>query len=202
MSRVKDWPLLSYATQYWPHHTKASTPLSTETWNLIKKLFSTKSLTNGGNYSAWIELLAPDSIRAQRSPPLYYAASFGLYEVVKQMLEENPGMDIEAKGGRYNSSAMHVAIYRQRNDVAKLLIEAGANVNDRNSLGESVLLWAYLVNNFEMRSLLHDRGAHLSASDMADPRFLDLGNDLVASADRTEGKRSPEAQLRDPSHGR
>ncbi|THV89698.1 hypothetical protein D6D27_06299 [Aureobasidium pullulans] len=60
--------------------------------------------------------------------PLYYAASFGLYQIVQTILQEDPHVDINAQGGRYGSRPLFVACWREHYDIAHLLLDAGADV--------------------------------------------------------------------------
>lgn len=154
-------------SDFWPHHVNASEPLSPEIWSQISKFFSTRTDSNGGNFSNWIGVLTKDSTSARKSEPLYYAASFGMTEVVQRLIDENPDINLEARGGRGLSSALHVAVYRAQNKVVKILVAAGADVNNRSVYGESVLYWTgdqkthRAAYNEEIRTLLQERGAVL-----------------------------------------
>jgi hypothetical protein len=57
--------------------------------------------------------------------PLYYASSYGLYQVVEWLI--NQGVDLNGHGGRYGGTALHAAVFRNHVDVVKLLIESGAD---------------------------------------------------------------------------
>src|SRR5208282_226632 len=111
---------------------------------LVLAFLATSESQNGGNFAFWVGMLIPGSpdhyVRNTR--PLYYAASFGLTEVVRIILGMEKDIDIDALGGRANSSALHVATYRDHYDVVKILLERGANPSLPNNRNETPLDWA------------------------------------------------------------
>lgn len=96
--------------------------------------------------------------------PLYYAASFGLVDVVRLILLTEKDSDIDALGGRASSSALHVAVYRSHPEVVKVLLERGADPNLCNQYGETPMLWAKSNRNTEIQRLLIKHGARHSKS--------------------------------------
>jgi hypothetical protein len=143
--RAEAWPLLEAATELWPIHINAvSDELDEATKQLILKLFATSEKPNGGNYAFWVGSLIPDaSLQTIRNtPPLYYAASYGMTSVIKLLLETMPKLDVDARGGRVVSTPLHVACFRSQLGAVTLLLEAGADPMTKNSKGESCLFWA------------------------------------------------------------
>ncbi|KID83173.1 Ankyrin repeat-containing domain protein [Metarhizium guizhouense ARSEF 977] len=125
-----DHPLLGYAACFWAVHATSYT-IDDADRRLINQFFKTAKLLRGGNFGFWVQTLIPDVdpevITATN--PLYYAASFGLTPVVKAILDSVPDLEIDAPGGRCSSTPLFVACWRQQYEVAKLLLEAGANPN-------------------------------------------------------------------------
>jgi len=106
-------------------------------------------------------MLIPDVAQEQirKTNPLYYAASFGLTDVVRLFLESEKDVDLNALGGRAISTALHVATYRDHIDVVRLLLERGADPNLCNESDEPPLYWASINGNQEMQDLLLKNGA-------------------------------------------
>ncbi|KAE9371550.1 hypothetical protein N431DRAFT_484077 [Stipitochalara longipes BDJ] len=139
-NRIKDWPLYYYAVHFWPQHViYAGDMLDEQTWLLLQRLFRTRESGIGGNYAAWVVALVPhfklkDILATQ---PLYFAASFGVTSLIRKLLDTDPNLDIEARGGRAGSSPLHVATFRNRTAAVKLLLEANANPMSQNRFGET-----------------------------------------------------------------
>ena len=108
--------------------------------------------------------IAPDADLA-RATPLYYAASYGLVETVRALVNSigsvnnsinssvnssvsssgaNAAADLNARAGRYGGTAMHAAVWRQRPEILKILLDAGADpgVRDDNDMtAPELALW-------------------------------------------------------------
>jgi hypothetical protein len=48
----------------------------------------------------------------RNTPPLYYAASYGMTSVIKILLETTLKPNVDARGGRAVSTPLHVAYFR------------------------------------------------------------------------------------------
>ena len=101
-------PLLDYAVMHWALHLKeisSNADIDPILWNALHDfLFS-------GNFRTWVELLIPGSALAATTPPLYYAASFGLTTVVRYLLEM-PDVNIEQRGGWGGATPINIASFR------------------------------------------------------------------------------------------
>lgn len=148
------FPLLDYAAQRWALHLGYLKELDESTWQILKDfLFSADR--GRGNFYAWVQLLIPNSKATQikNTPPLYYAASFGLTEVVRYLLDA--GADIEVHGGRGGATPLNIASYRGHYDVAKLLLERGASPSAIDNYVEwSAIDWARYNGHVKVYRLL------------------------------------------------
>lgn len=167
LAGVETLPFLSHAARFWPiylqkEHSDPEDHLTPRTKEILHTFFSTSKLPRGGNFAAWVRTLIPKSPSnyVQNTPPLYYAASFGLLEAVRIILDTERRVDINALGGRAHATALHVSVYRDHIDVARLLLQRGADPNIPNNIGESPMYWATINCNWEMKDLLVQYGAH------------------------------------------
>jgi ankyrin repeat protein len=78
---------------------------------------------------------------------------------VRIILDTERRVDINVLGGRAHSTALHVSVYRDHIDVARLLLQRGADPNVPNNIGESPMYWATINCNWEMKDLLVQYGA-------------------------------------------
>ncbi|KAF5663489.1 ZDHHC-type palmitoyltransferase 6 [Fusarium circinatum] len=138
--KFEDYPLLRYASQYWPLHARLADRAGRHEASALVLCLSHKN-AGGGNFSFWVQCLMPYTPRdiITASEPLYYASSFGLSDLVKSLLTSE-SVDVNARGGRYKSSALHVACYRGHAEIARQLLECGADINLRDSDGRTAFL--------------------------------------------------------------
>lgn len=67
--------------------------------------------------------------------------------------------NLEAPGGIYGSSPLHVATWQGRTNVVRELLKAGANASEVNLDGTPALLWAVKYGFVEIERMLRDAGA-------------------------------------------
>ena len=94
--------------------------------------------------------------------PLHLAAHYGHADIVSIMLHNNAPVDIRSTNTMANTP-LHAALAGRRNDVWKMLIEAGADVNARQHGGWVPLHAAAANGDREMVELLIARGADRAA---------------------------------------
>ncbi|KAJ5220394.1 hypothetical protein N7468_009598 [Penicillium chermesinum] len=128
VERDEDYPFLDYAANFWTVHCQSHS-LDDQGAKAILRLFDLWHLPRRGNYGTWAQAIAPenDVERIESSNPLYYAARFGLSDVLKELLKDASLEDIECPGGRFGSTPFFVACWMGHFDTAELLLEAGAN---------------------------------------------------------------------------
>src|SRR5205823_3020122 len=94
---------------------------------------------------------------------LYYAASFGLAEIVEALI--NTGAELNAPGSRFGGTALHAAALREHIPVMKLLLEAGADPGRGDFNHVTPLHTAAMYGNPEVVSMLLQFGAPKDAAD-------------------------------------
>ncbi|KAM0074873.1 hypothetical protein ACKRZS_013113 [Fusarium odoratissimum] len=154
--KYQEYPLLSYASRYWPLHARLSDNYGRQEDSAMTFCLSSKK-AGGGNFSFWVQCLMPDASREaiMASEPLYYASSFGLAGLVNSLLTSQ-GVDVDARGGRFRSSALHVACYRGHVEIARQLLDCGADINLLDSDDRTALFWAKRLGRKEIVDLLED----------------------------------------------
>lgn len=75
------------------------------------------------------------------------------------------GADINAQGGASQMTALHFAVHRKNKQMVEILLAAGAEVDRRDSTGETPLHLAAFAGLPEIAGLLVDAGADLQARD-------------------------------------
>lgn len=82
--------------------------------------------------------------------PLYYAASFGMVSVVKDMIASDPYLDVNARGGRVGTTPVFVAAWRHNFEVVDILLRAGADptIVDPGTHMDVIELVSWVVSDF------------------------------------------------------
>lgn len=162
--RLEKWPLLLYAAHFWPHHINANEKLEDRTWQLMQSFFATRELPKCGNFGLWAKTLTPVTPFEfiGHTSPLYYAASFGMAPVVRNLLEFCPE-DLHRLGGRYKSTPLQSAAFRGHYAVVKLLLDAGSDFCTASYQSNGTpLVWALRQYKWDVATLLLQYGATLS----------------------------------------
>ena len=154
-SLYQQYIFLSYAVQNWALHVKEGGPPGEPLWNVMKSFLLSEE-AGRHNFKSWVLLLIPGSKYAKNTPPLYYAASYGLTTVVQYLLDM--GADPEVPGGRVGATPINIAAYRGNLDTVKLLFERGADPLARDCEGLNALDWATYRRNRGVVKFLEEKG--------------------------------------------
>ena len=177
---LEGFPLAKYAAQYWVGHAQFEN-VASNVQDGMTRLFNPKKY----HLSIWLWLYDPESrrhpfTRAQsdrpsqaRATPLHYAAFCGMHDVAKFLVVEH-SQDVNARGFDEKETPLHVASRRGHVDVARLLLEHGADVNARDNVEFSPLLLASREGYAKLARILLEHGADAEArdDDKRTPLFL------------------------------
>lgn len=107
---------------------------------------------------------------------LHFAAFFGRYEAAALLIER--GAEVDAFGrGWMTGTAMHSAASRLQSDVVRILLEAGANPNVRQSAGWTPLHAAAMNGDLTSVELLLASGADATATNDEGRSVIDLATE-------------------------
>ena len=150
------FPLLGYATEHWGLHMKeVSDPDELLLSNLRYFLLSADDGRH--NFINWVQILIPSSRFAHTTPPLYYAASYGLTSVVKYLLQL--GVDVEVHGGQGGATPINIAAYRGNLDVVKVLYDHGADpLKPDLSINFNAVKWASVQSQWSVVEYFKAKG--------------------------------------------
>jgi hypothetical protein len=136
---LAQFPLLRYAAQNWPFHVQMS-GAELELLPLIRKLMTTNA---NPKFFFWLQVVLYDSRHGYLTPgaelgdarPLYYAASYGLTETVRSLVQA--GANLDECAGRYGGTALHAAVWRKQPEILDILLDAGADPTIKDYNGAS-----------------------------------------------------------------
>ncbi|KAK0378058.1 hypothetical protein CLIM01_04604 [Colletotrichum limetticola] len=169
LSRLKQFPLLKYATKYWFYHAR-NADYSEETQELAMRLFSESGRQN---FMSWVQVFNADAsfkwdVYPRHATSLYYASSIGLDEVVESLLQSATPEMINAPGSRFGGTALHAAAIREHITIIKRLILAGAEPGKQDFNGVSPLHSAASQGSIDVVKVLLSNGAPIDVKDGMD----------------------------------
>ncbi|KAL3417181.1 hypothetical protein PVAG01_11181 [Phlyctema vagabunda] len=158
VARLSNYTLMKHAAVAWPYYFRASEP-SPELRCLASRFFS-PSLRE--NFMSWVQILNAGDVSEwdfypRHATSLYYASSFGLSDVVEELIRA--GADLDTPGSRYQGTALQAAVLRNQLRVMKLLLRAGADPNRPDKNGTSPLHFAAALGSLHSVAILVQYGA-------------------------------------------
>ena len=174
---LSEYPLLRYSAQEWEHHVTDSGVLSRDTRinSVLKEFF----LAQNFSFANWLvvpfgpyygklqhmEERLDDGEAFKSEGRLYHASRLGLLDICKALLDQGTSPDPPTKSTtgmvKALSTPLQVAAYKGYEDVVRLLLDHGANVNQR-SVHASTLDYAVAESRESVVRLLLERGAEIT----------------------------------------
>jgi ankyrin repeat protein len=165
---IRNFPLALYAAQYWVDHAQFEN-VALDIQPAMKCLFD----KNKPHFAAWLRLYNVDdpldilmATLHHTCPypvPLYYAALCGFRNIAEHLIDAHP-QDVNARGGKH-VTPLHAALEEGHPSVAMLLVDRGADMGSRDTLGQIPLHIASYRGYNEVASLLIDNGADPNAKE-------------------------------------
>ena len=179
---LEDFPLVEYAAESWVGHARFEN-VSSSVQGGMKRLFDPRKR----HLSIWIWIYDPvdPQDRSERSehPPqarathLHYAAFCGMHEVVASLIV-GQSQDLDARSFSKKETSLHVASRHGHADVARLLLEHGADAEVQDNDKCTPLLLASRHDYVEVVRVLLKYGANREARDssVSTPLLLASGH--------------------------
>ena len=157
--------------------------MSAHKWQDLERL--KKQLKKGANPNHRVKY------HADGAPALHQWALTAHVEAVQLLLDHGACVDILDDLGRsalkYATGALNWAETPGAEQVVRLIIEAGADVNLRSTLGYTPLMWAARAGNLEITKLLIEKGVNAHEKD-------NDGNDALHQAQNPGHKHASTVQ--------
>jgi ankyrin repeat protein len=168
---IKSFPLARYAAQYWPAHARVEN-VSSRIKDGMECLFDADKphfatwlwIYDEANLGASITTIRPEKLQAV---PLYYAARLGFCDLAGHLIAKHPE-HISGRGGSLKQTPIHAAALSGQTNILSLLINHGANVDDRDQDGcQCTPLFVASDNaRLEAGKILLNYGADINAREL------------------------------------
>ncbi|OCL09903.1 hypothetical protein AOQ84DRAFT_246552, partial [Glonium stellatum] len=171
-NRLARHPFLKHASTAWTYYFRASGSSSQST-DLVLDFFSPH---NHQAFMSWVQVLNANfnfkwNVFPRHDTSLYYAASFGLTDIVITLIGRKPNLD--APGSRFGGTALHGAAIRYHTAAVEALLKAGANPNQADFNHITPLHSAAGNGNLEVIRILLDYNASKEVTDQGGETPLD-----------------------------
>ncbi|KAF7588325.1 hypothetical protein BBP40_005891 [Aspergillus hancockii] len=141
--------LLSYATNYWPVHSRLAAPTTTTTNETELNTQILTFLNSGTPYLNWTAFLDGYTPFNASNPPtqntltthphqIYYASAFGLTHIVTALIAAGAPVDSRGPSG----TGLAAASLAGHTETVRVLVERGADVNLAGPFGSPLVLAA------------------------------------------------------------
>ena len=166
-SRLKAFPLLSYATLHWPEHARFLAS-SEDIFDLSLPFYEEKSLIRYFWQATCRTAKVYEDLPWSCSL-LHLVSYFNVVPLAENLLSKKGWMnrlklyvDVN-KGDCDGKTALHWAARKRHEAMVQLLLEKGADVNAKDRNGGTVLCWEAIKGHEAMVRLLLEKGANVHA---------------------------------------
>jgi len=194
--RLRLNPLYEYAAKNWGRHAQIASTTCTGVEEFLQKRAQVRASTQALlAYEIW----SGRNVYSQEFPKdftrLHLAAYFGLYDIVKLLLDSDicdlidsygrtplswaavfgreavvkllieSGAEIETKDKDWGRTPLSWAARQDREAVVKLLLDKGAEIEKKDNQGQTPLSWAARQGREAVVKLLLDKGAEIEKKD-------------------------------------
>jgi ankyrin repeat protein len=166
---LKEFPLAEYAAEHWVGHARFE-DVSSSVQGGMKRLFDPSER----HFSAWVRVYDPEDCKRRveesarpvkaRATALHYAAFCGIHDVAAFLIVEH-SQDVNARGFAKKETPLYVASRRGEGDVARVLLEHGADAEIQDDDKLTPLHRASEEGHAKVARVLLDHGVNTEARD-------------------------------------
>lgn len=185
-SRHEQYPFYWYVTQKWPAHARYNLGSSPELLDLAMRLMDPSTTPN---FMAWLQAVVGQGRKSafrgysEHGTPLYYAASYGMQEIVDRLIEAK--VDLDTPAGVFGGTALHAAVWRRHPGVVKTLLAAGADSLRRDHTDHSPWSLASKMGNPEIMDLFDQYADTVLVEEDLPRRVVRAFNHIVTEDDKS-----------------
>jgi len=179
--RLKEFPLAEYAAEHLVAHAQFE-KVSSEVQDGMKRLFD----PGKSHLSVWVWINDPEPYQNQsglsehpveaRATPLHYAAVCNMLDIATFLIVEH-SQDVNARGFSREETPLHVSSRWGHVEIARVLLEHGADREARDRIDWSPLERASNGEHVELVQVLLEYGADANARDKERRTPLYLASD-------------------------
>ena len=166
---LSDFPLAEYSAKHWVDHALFEN-VSPKVQDGMKRLFDPSKC----HVSIWVWIYDPEDFERRsehserpveaRATPLHYAAFCGMHGIATFLIVEH-SQDVNVRGFDEEETPLHVSSYRGHVDIARNLLEHGADGEARNNDDCNPLERASFMGRVEVVQVLLEYGVDANAQD-------------------------------------
>jgi len=168
---LMQFPLVEYAAEHWFEHARVDAVSESATKGMKQLFDKTKP-----HFAVWLWIWDPtlppwERWRTERAEkpfppcgtPLHYATFCGLRDVVKDLAIDLK--DVNSQDFYDKSTPLHLSSQKGHGDIARILVEQGANVAAQDQRGSTPLHKASRNGHLDVAQFLVKHGADVAAQD-------------------------------------